>query len=106
MQEIESELKIIKRWAENHPLVKKAYFYGSRFKGNYGENSDIDIAIELNLGHNDKKPMDTWFGESADMKTELQSVLRYQLDLQWYVNESETPDMHAYLNEASIVIYE
>ena len=34
---------------EKHANIEKAVIFGSRAKGNYGEGSDIDLAIDLGL---------------------------------------------------------
>ncbi len=106
MYEFENEISIVAEWAKNHPLVKKAYFFGSRYKGTHRENSDIDIGVELNIGHGDEFLLSTWIHECQELKESLQALTSYKLDLQWYENQEETPDMHNYLNEASVVIFE
>ncbi|MCH2160099.1 MAG: nucleotidyltransferase domain-containing protein [Oleiphilaceae bacterium] len=93
-------------WCRNHPLVKKAYFFGSRFKGLNREDSDFDIGVELNVGPHDSNLLSTWIFEGRDMRDDLQKLLTLKVDLQWYSNEEETPEMHKYLKEASIVIYQ
>jgi len=106
MCDLESELELIKKWCKEHPLVKKAYFFGSRFKGTNRDDSDLDIGIELNLSPYDSNLLSTWIHECHKMQKELQKLVKYKVDLQWYSNEEETPEMHKYLNEASVVIYQ
>ena len=37
----------IARWAESVPACKRIYLYGSRITGKHREDSDLDVAMEL-----------------------------------------------------------
>ncbi len=106
MNEIEYVINEIVIWAKSHPLIKKAYFFGSRYKGTHKTDSDIDIGVELIKAECDGNLLSTWIHECKEMQTEIQKRVSYKVDLQWYSNENETPEMHKYLNEASVVIYQ
>ncbi|MES9860316.1 MAG: nucleotidyltransferase domain-containing protein [Candidatus Thiodiazotropha sp. 4PDIVS1] len=106
MHEFESELEKVVKWCESQPLIKKAHFFGSRYKGTHRDDSDLDIGVELNVGPHDSNLLSTWIHECREMQAEVQELINYKIDLQWYSNEEETPEMHKYLNEASVVIYQ
>ena len=105
MHEFENEIRIVTEWAKSQPLIKKAYFFGSRFKGSYREDSDMDIGVELYVGHEGECLLSTWIHEGPELKESLQSLIGYKVDLQWYESQEETPEMHSYLAEDSVVIF-
>ena len=39
--------KIVSDWAKGKDLIQSVYLYGSRIRGNYRPDSDLDIAIEV-----------------------------------------------------------
>ena len=71
----ENELKLIESVFQMYPQVEKAYVFGSRAKGNFQNNSDVDIAV---------------FGRLDDLLVEeiaysmLELPLPYKFDIQCY----------------------
>jgi len=96
---------VISDWAKSEPLIMKAYIFGSRHKGNAREDSDIDVAVEIDVD-GDESALSLWMDESERLSENLQRVLPCKLDLQWYGGENETPNIHEYLIEASKLAYE
>ncbi|MDF3036336.1 MAG: polymerase beta domain protein region [Paucimonas sp.] len=102
---IEEISQAVADWAAGDPLVTKVYLFGSRLKGNATANSDLDIAIELRPEPGDENVLATWIGESERLRMSIKSLVPYTVDLQHYDGD-ETPNIRAYLTEASLVIYE
>lgn len=95
----------IKEWASSNPLVKRAYLYGSRAKGDHKEDSDIDIAIEIDTEKGDSNTLATWTCNAEKWRQELQPLLKYKLHLEWEALQ-ETPKIKNGLDESSILLYE
>jgi len=75
MNEIEKYISRIKKLCENN-RVKSLYLFGSFAKGDFNDQSDIDLIVEL---------LDTDPIEYADhyfnLKNELKSLLKRHIDL-------------------------
>jgi uncharacterized protein len=96
--------EIIVEWAENEPLVKKVYIFGSRARHDYREDSDLDVAVEINKLPGDSNILATWMFESDKLKESLEPVLPYKLQLENYDGDN-TPKVEAGINQSSILIY-
>ena len=63
----------IKKFFDNKPVLK-AYLFGSYSRGDAGENSDIDILVELDYSQ--------LIGlEFVQMQLDLQDLLQHKVDL-------------------------
>lgn len=93
------------KWAQTESIVTKVYIFGSRLKGTHRPDSDLDIAIELQKLPGDETVTATWICEAGRLKNSIKSYLPYAIDLQGY-NGEETPHLHTYLEEASLLVYE
>ncbi len=78
--------EIVRAWAAKQPLVLEAYGYGSRVKGGYSPESDVDIAIEV-AGFDDDEKLANSIIAHEKWQTELQSLLPVIVDLHFM-----TPD--------------
>jgi predicted nucleotidyltransferase len=97
---------VVASWAEGQPLVLRAWLFGSRVRGNCRVDSDIDVAVEVDTLPGDTEPFASFAFEGDLLKTSLEALLPMAVDLQWYGGQSETPRIHAGLQESSILVYE
>ena len=68
---------------EKHANIEKAVIFGSRAKGNYGEGSDIDLAIVGN---------DISFNQLMDINIQIEDLgLLYKVDVIDYNKNIGTP---------------
>jgi len=93
----------IKSWAQDRDIVKQVFIIGSRARSDYKANSDIDIALVLYRQQNDSNVLATWMFEKEHLRSSLQELLPYKLDLQLYDGE-KTKTIHNGINESSILI--
>ncbi len=98
--------QIIVNWAIDQPIISRIHLYGSRVKGTYKADSDIDIAVEIITSTGDSSPLATWIAQHEKLNQSLIPLLSITPHLEWYANAIETPTIHKALNEASIVVYE
>jgi len=68
---LETYSKIIADWAKSEPLIIKAYIYGSRITGEYNEDSDLDVAIEIKQLPQDSDVLSTWINEANGLRSRL-----------------------------------
>jgi len=102
----ESAKHQIRRWAESEPLVKSAIAFGSRVKGNYRGNSDLDIAVEIFKPPGDVDLQTTWTHDGDELQERANDfVEEYKVHLQLLDGEN-TPIIYKALAEGAIVIYE
>ena len=90
-------------------MVKRVYLFGSRVRGDFRPDSDIDIAVELDpkafSGADDSSGLATWMFESNAWKTELQSLIPLRVQLERY-HRAQTPTVGKGLARSSELVYE
>lgn len=101
--------EIISEWAVEKPLVKRVWIFGSRVRGNHREDSDLDVAIEINSaairGEDYSGGFATYAFESKSWCNELNDLIGLDVDLQFY-KEGETKTIQIALDFSSVVVYE
>ena len=93
-------------WASLNPRVLRVIIFGSRVKGTHSQDSDLDIAVEIESGEDSDATLATWMRFSAEWRTELSSMLPFRIDLQWRDSFGETRVIEKGISEASELVYE
>jgi len=101
--------EVLLRIAQKYDYIKSVHLFGSRIRGNYSASSDLDAAIEVQwikgMGVI-SSTFDLWVQVKPEILREIQSLTtKVKFDLQCYVDESQTPIVHAGLSDASLRIY-
>lgn len=102
---IDSMSRAVAKWAKSEALVRKAYLFGSRVKGAYHPNSDLDVAIELLALPGEEDPSITWQREGQRLKASIAGVVPVFIDLNWYGDADQTACIHAGLQAGHLVVY-
>ena len=102
--EITEVTTVVSEWASQNPLVRKVSLYGSRVKGCYKSDSDLDIAVEIDKGLGDENKLATWITDGDKWKAELQTLLPYRVHLEWY-DEEETERVRRAVESSGILVY-
>lgn len=84
---IESQLE---QWARTHPEITRLIVYGSRARGDYRPDSDLDLAVELEAAGWDENPFTTWTASAESWRRELAPLLPWPLQLEWHDPNGET----------------
>jgi hypothetical protein len=99
----------IASWALQKPIVLRVWIFGSRVRGNCHDQSDLDIAVELDRtafkGSDSSHGMATWFLQTESWPREIQSLSPYRVDLQQFI-PGRTATIEAAIAESSMLIYE
>lgn len=95
---------IVQAWATSQPEIARVFFFGSRIKGTATPTSDLDIAVSLNFEESGTS-LAYWIHHCNHWAGELKALVSVEVDLQWY-GGSETPTIHAALNDASFLVYD
>lgn len=91
------DIVAIKKVFSNHDKIEKAILYGSRAKGNYRNDSDIDLTLK---GEN------LTLSQLFAIETELDDLLiPYKIDLSIY-HKIENQDLIAHIKRVGIVFYQ
>jgi hypothetical protein len=96
--------------AKTVPMIKRIWFFGSRFKGTASCSSDLDLAIEVEwvsgkmLG-TCEVAFSLWCAVTPYFEERMAEVCPWPLDLQNYVDEQVTPSVAEYIR-CSQLIYE
>ncbi|QYR52964.1 nucleotidyltransferase family protein [Lysobacter soyae] len=102
---------MLKAWASANTRVARLWIFGSRAKGTSRPDSDIDIAIELNLGLNGRSSetsefiFATWAFESNPWKEQLELLTKLPVDLQLYDGQ-ETPTIQCGVNDGGLLVFD
>lgn len=100
---------IISAWAVTKPLVKRVWMFGSRVRGDHQPDSDLDIAVEIDMaavrGIDHSGGFATWAFEADSWRSELAALIGLKIDLQYY-GRGETRIIQAGLDHSSVLIYE
>ncbi|WP_376748527.1 nucleotidyltransferase family protein [Stutzerimonas balearica] len=108
---MENTISQLIKVAENEPTIKRMWIFGSRYKGTNHPESDLDLAVELEwvkgqqLGFCEDA-LSLWVAATPRFANKLKNCCYWKLDLQQYSGIRETPRIHSYLQEASLLIYE
>jgi uncharacterized protein len=101
--------EILAAWAVSKPLVLRLFIFGSRVRGDYRPDSDIDIAIELDMsaadGVDDSGGLATFMFEADDWEQELQAHFSFNVDLEQF-RGPDTPTIEKALRQSSILVFQ
>lgn len=95
-------------WAADKPLVDRLWIFGSRARGDHRADSDLDIAIQLDLtaanGMDESGGLATWMFDTDGWEEELAALLPFTIDLEQYRGDA-TPTIHQALSRSSQLVY-
>ncbi|MFZ5523842.1 MAG: nucleotidyltransferase family protein [Pseudomonadota bacterium] len=107
--EVSQVASVVSMWAREKPLVKRAYLFGSRVRGDHRTESDIDIALELDpnqfRGVDESGGLATWMFETKVWKEELEKIIPLKVQLERY-HPVQTPTVGKGLAQSSQLVYE
>jgi predicted nucleotidyltransferase len=106
MSDAERFKHVLRAWASATPCVRKVSIFGSRAKGTPRNDSDLDVAVEIDAMGNDESPYVSWFHAKRSWHSELQQQLNVPLDLEWFDPAGSTPTIAKGLSEGNVVVYE
>ena len=106
MAAAEAQREVLRSWASTTPCVRKLWIYGSRAKGTFKADSDLDVAVQIDPIDPDETAYASWFHEKGGWQAELQKRLDVTLDLEWFDPNGSTPTIAKGLSEGNVVIYE
>ncbi len=97
------------RWARGESLVLRVYFFGSRVKGRYRPESDLDVAIEIDRRQlapdTEAALVACWFAHQGRWRKDLQGRLCLRIDLDWHRPRRSNAVAHGVV-EAGRLVYE
>ena len=101
--------KILRKWAASKPLVARVSVFGSSAREDYRADSDIDIAVRLDLsavqGVDDSGGLSTFMHEKRAWEEKLKALLPFEIDLE-RDGGADTPTIMKALQSSSIVVYQ
>jgi len=114
--DLESIKDILHEWASKDSDIRSVYIYGSRARGYYGENSDLDIAITLERKGGKINGYGLWVKTFEEYIRQVESLLPEMkihleyLDIEEYLDVEPlgidgTPTVKAAVEESGILIY-
>lgn len=106
MSDLENAKEALRSWAKQRPFVRRLWIFGSRSRDAQPEGSDLDVAIDFDAADTDEDCGTTWACEGDKWQAELQSVLPWRLDLEWYDPAGSTPTIAAGIADGGVLIYQ
>lgn len=104
-RDLDTAQRVLRSWAESRSFVRRLWIYGSRAKGTHSSTSDLDVAIDFDPLH-DENCETTWVCEGQEWQDELQALLPWRLQLEWYDPGGSTPRIASGIADGGILIYE
>lgn len=105
--DVDVVLHCVAKWTTSKPLVKRAYLFGSRARQDYRPDSDLDIAIELDSQtfqcSDESGGLATWMAETNGWAQELSGLTGFQVQLEQFIDEIQTPRIARGLQESSLM---
>jgi uncharacterized protein len=102
--ELRPAAQALRSWGSSKPFVRRLWIYGSRAKGTAREDSDLDVAVEIEPVGNDEESYTSFVSEANGWRTELQPMLTYKLHLKWY--DRVNKPVWDGVNSAGILVFE
>jgi uncharacterized protein len=106
--EIQQIQDAIAAWAGQKPLIKRIFIFGSRVRGDHHNDSDLDVAIELDPAEyqcsDESGGLATWMFETDEWKGEIQALIPYEIHLHQFSGD-QTPTIRDGLKRSSKLIY-
>jgi predicted nucleotidyltransferase len=78
------------------------WVYGSRVKGNARPDSDLDVAVELDIIISNERTL-FWFDHGSTWANDLEALLPYPIDLELY--EPDAKHVQKGVAEANCLCY-
>ena len=93
-------------WAERNPVVGRVWLFGSCVRQDFREDSDLDVAIELDASASDQpKGSALWLFEPHRWQQELQAFSPHKIHLEQYLEE-RTSTIKRALEQSSRLVYQ
>ena len=101
---VEAINRIIADWAGKEPLVKKVYIFGPRTTNDHGEDSDIDVAVEIHRLPGEESITAAWMDVAEGYREQLRKLLPYPLHL--HSLDGDSPIILDGAHRNGILVYE
>ena len=95
----------ITQWARKHREIKYVYLYGSRARGDNRPDSDIDLAIMMDMRAGDGNTLATWIFWQADFKENPDLHLSSEIHLEWYEKDEGLERVGPGVENDGILLY-
>jgi uncharacterized protein len=105
IMDLEAAKNLLTEWAKSKPCITKMWLYGSRIKGTYLDDSDLDIAIEFHFDDGNESFLSQMIHALHKYRKGLKSLLNVTPHLEYYGGAEETPHIHRYITTESRLIY-
>ena len=95
-------------WGSNNKYIALIYLYGSKVTGSYSENSDIDVAVEIDeseLEPHYSNAMSVWFSHKQSWANELIKIIGVEVHLEW-LHQENTPTVKSGVETGHILVYD
>ena len=74
-------IRTLRSWAEGRPHVRRLWVFGSRLKGTQRDDSDLDVAMEIDALGQDENAAVSWVGYRHLCEQELSALTGFAVQL-------------------------
>ncbi len=93
------EIEILRAWADSEPLISEMHAFGSRVGGYENEESDLDVAVTLDLPNHELHQ--NWFKNEGAWARQLSEVIGYPVHLIALNTDIRPPDFNPEVFDAA-----
>ncbi|WP_242684171.1 nucleotidyltransferase family protein [Paraburkholderia hospita] len=98
-------MRTLRFWAEAQPHVRRLWVFGSRLKGTQRDDSDLDVAMEIDAFGQDESAAVSWVGYRQQCEHELCALTGFAVQLHPFDCADSTSKVVAYVSCCAALVY-
>jgi predicted nucleotidyltransferase len=98
-------MRTLRSWSETRSHVRRLWVFGSRLKGTQRDDSDLDVAMEIDARGTDESAAVSWVGYRHECEQELSALTRFRVDLHPFDCADPTSKVVAYVSCCAALVY-
>jgi predicted nucleotidyltransferase len=98
-------VRALRSWAEGQRHVRRLWVFGSRLKGTQREDSDLDVAVEIDARGSDESAAVSWVGYRHECEQDLTGLTGFRVQLHPFDLADPASNVVAYVSCCAALVY-
>jgi Predicted nucleotidyltransferases len=99
-------MKRLREWAQHRSYVRRLWVFGSRLKGIQRDDSDLDVAMEIDPLGNDETVDVAWVCHRQEWEADMTQLVSYEVQLHAYDIANRASPIVGYVGCCAALVYE